>query len=441
MKTVNYFWYGLTSFVEGYVPFFSMITSIAAAFAISLVFPPITLIAFIAALLVGAGLAVNQVREARKKNQLMHELENLLADELQKKVNLKKQYQHNKEHFEHLVELINHANHSKLMLRKVHAYSEFLYEKIQHMHPDERDKFLKSPACKKINQILPILQTPHLPEHEFEKQTNQLEKLIEPMIGQVELPSFLQKHQLTIHHSQKKLTEHHHEKVKPNPLEQFQPTKRASFGVAIKTGLLTFAFASSVTALTASLILGLSPFALIAAMPIAAFTASLGLMVFALGLGLTAGFIYHKVIAPHRVHLMEASSKLPVIKQKNHELVSKLALEKILIEEQQQHLKEIEEDNLLLHAHVTQKAELLHKKLDPEYHRAHKLGVKTALHVANHKQIKDHETKPIPQAIPSDSELLTNMLNQMSSEDKQQLLKQLQDKPSPSVKERMRDGG
>lgn len=442
MKTVNYFWYGLTSFVEGYAPFFSMLTSLATAFAISIIFPPITLLVFALAFLVSTGLAIKQIKDARQKNQFMQELQEKLKEEQEIKIKLKKQYHDNKEHYEHLIELINHAQHYKLTLRKAYTYCDFIFEKIRHMSHDDRETFLSSPSCKQINQIMTHLQKNDISEQAVEAQTQKLEKIIKPMIGKDEFPHFIKTHQLDDNNIKKKLDTLTHRKPEHASLDNFKQSKFASFIAGVKTSLLTFAFASSITTIVASIALGMSPLAIIAAVPLAAFMVSLGLMAFAIIIGMGAGLIYHQSIAPHKALAIETSTKLPALEQKNHELTDKINLEKTLIEEQQQHLKEIEEDNPRWYAQVKLKVDALHNKTDLEYFKSHKLSVKDALHVANHPQIKDHHAKLSPSIIKNeDPELLSNIINQLSPEGKKLLLKQLQDTPSAHRPERMRDGG
>lgn len=449
MKTVNYFWYGLTSFVQGFVPFFSLLTSLAAAFALVVIFPfmTVTLIAFGAALLVGTGFAIKQTITARKKQQEMNELVNKLTDELHKKSNLKKQHQHNQELREHLISSIHLSAHRNLLIAKALECTIFLNNKIFDMHHDEREKFIASPDCRKLNAILPKLQHNDLTDGELENQVTQLEELTISMMNKEEARNFsdnqalkASQHQTTV--TTKPVKDHPTASALSKPKVGIWP----SIGVGIKTSLLTFGFGCSIAAITACLVIGLSPIMIVATMPAAAIAVSLGIMVGAIALGAIAGTIYHKKIAPHQVQMTEATTRLPLVVQKNKDLVKKLEIETQLVEKEQNDLHATEVDNQFLFGKVQKNAEALHKAIDRTYQQETKIDVKTAMDLANHKQVKSHLQKPRLEKLSKENTSPMNDFAALSPEQQKFIMQQWQERAPelPGVKRQrnnMKDGG
>ncbi|MFN7098643.1 MAG: hypothetical protein ACK4PR_13975, partial [Gammaproteobacteria bacterium] len=235
MKTVNYFWYGVTGFVESYVSFFSTFMSLAAAFAIVVVFPltAVMITVFSAALLIGVGLAIKQTLDARNKAKQQQQLEHDLAAEYAKKEDLKKQYHELKEINEQLFVSSNLSEQRKLILRRAHAYTDFLYDKSLHMNHDEREAFLATDSCHQLNILLPKLQDKNLSESEFATLVDQLENLVKPMISVADQDSFNQKYKLNMHYSERKLAEHKVDNGDAHSTETHKPqvSLRTSIGV------------------------------------------------------------------------------------------------------------------------------------------------------------------------------------------------------------------
>lgn len=447
-KTSAYVWAGLMGFIGSYVPLLSLIGSLFAAFAISTFFTPIaiTLLAFGLAIGFGSLVGIYNIRQVYRENQQNVTQKEKLKEESEKRKQLKSEHEKHKEASLQSVNLINSALSINEEYEDVNHLLDFLLNKTQHMHHDEKVLFLSSPECAKINAILSTLQDNNLDEKAFEEKIKNLKNTLKSILTVEEVnqvkENLADSRPSSIPNLSTKMADLG---IKPEN-KSTKVSLSTTIGITVKTAVLSFAVILSATAITAALVVGLSPAIIIAAAPMTVALVSTGIAALAIGIGSLAGFFYHKVIGPQKMHDDFMKAKVNETVKKNQRLSKKLGTEKAILNDQKNLLSTINSHMHSIHNNILRKSDMLHKVLDPEYRKSKKQGVKEALAVANHTQIKDHQPAPRPEMVVnavlgSDLELasasapppdhsvdtahLTSLVKNLSATEKAFLLQQL----------------
>ncbi|MBY0545561.1 MAG: hypothetical protein K2Q14_08475 [Gammaproteobacteria bacterium] len=432
-KAIAYTSAGLMGFIGSYAPLFSLLTSVLAAFAVSALFPPITLVAFLFAVGLGLVVGTRNILKARKEQKFIDDLENRLDAELNKKARLEEKQAENTKTLDGLIISIDAALTNDTQKKNAYNYVEFLFNKIKSLSHNERATFLMTDERSNVLESLSIFENSTSTKEQMNQALDTLKKIIEPKMNATELAQFPQENATRTTNSFKNLHTSQQSKATKPSVSEPKVSLGSSLAMGLKTVVLVFATILSVTAIAASLVFSLPPMALIAAAPLTAVAVSAGVLAFSMGLGTLASVFYHKIVGPQEIHHQELERKITESESENKLLEEKTDAQEEKINSQKFLLHNINEQSNIDQNNLKHKSQSVHNLLDKKSDDSSKIGVEQAMKIA-HPKLQKKQMKPDPEAVLKNNKAelpdLSHVVKQLSAAQKEALIEQLKNTPS-----------